>query len=171
MFLEVLRRRNPRLVEAAIDLHQAGKIPANAYVLDLDAVEENARLFKREADARGLAVFAMTKQVGRNSGFCRALLRAGIDRAVAVDMACARACHAAGLAVGHLGHLVQVPRSEAWAAARELSPDYWTVFSETKAREAAEAAARAGRTQLPPRPHPGRRRHLLPRPRGWLRRR
>ena len=147
MFLDVLRRRNPRLVETAIALHQSGRIPANAYVLDLDAVEENARIFKREADAHGLSVFAMTKQVGRNSGFCRALLRAGIDRAVAVDMACARPCHAAGLGIGHLGHLVQVPRFETEAAARELSPDFWTVFNETKALEAARAAARSGRTQ------------------------
>ena len=60
MFLEVLRRRNPRLVEAAIALHQAGEIPANAYVLDLDTVEENARLFKREADAHGLCMPSRT---------------------------------------------------------------------------------------------------------------
>ena len=147
MFLDVLRRRNPRLVEAAMALHRTGKIPANSYVLDLDAVEDNARGFKREADALGLTVYAMTKQVGRNSGFCRALVRAGIDRAVAVDMACARACHAAGLRVGHLGHLVQVPRFEAEPAAREIEPDYWTVFNDTKAREAARAAMKAGRTQ------------------------
>ena len=147
MFLDVLRRRNPRLIEAAIALHRSGELPANACVLDLDAVEDNARTFKREADTHGLSVLAMTKQVGRNSGFCRALVRAGIDRAVAVDMACARACHAAGLRVGHLGHLVQVPRFEADAAAREIAPDYWTIFNETKAREAARASAGAGRTQ------------------------
>ena len=147
MFLDVLRRRNPRLVEAAISLHRAGQIPPNAYVLDLEAVEDNARGFRREADSLGLTVFAMTKQVGRNSGFCRALLRAGIDRSVAVDMACARACHAARLRVGHLGHLVQIPRFEAEPAAREIAPDYWTVFNDTKAGEAARGAIAAGRTQ------------------------
>ena len=89
----------------------------------------------------------MTKQVGRNSGFCRALGRGGIDRAVAVDMACAQALRAAGMRVGHLGHLVQVPRFEADAAARDIAPDYWTVFSGAKASEAAGAALRAGRTQ------------------------
>ena len=134
-------------MEAAIALHQAGRIPANCYVLDLDAVEDNARGFAERADALGLTVFAMTKQVGRNSGFCRALKRGGIDRAVAVDMACARPVRAAGMRVGHLGHLVQVPRFEADAAARDIAPDYWTVFSGIKAREAAEAAVRAGRTQ------------------------
>ena len=147
MFLDVLRRRNPALVEAAIALHQAGHIPANCYVLDLDAVEDNARAFRQRADALGLTVFAMTKQVGRNSGFCRALGRGGIDRAVAVDMACAQALRAAGMRVGHLGHLVQVPRFDADAAARDIAPDYWTVFSGAKASEAAGAALRAGRSQ------------------------
>ena len=147
MFLNVLRRRNPRFVETAIRLHREGKIPANSYVLDLDAVEENSRLFKAEASRRGLKVFAMTKQVGRNSGFCRAVLRAGIDRAVAVDMACAVACSRAGLKTGHLGHLVQVPRFEANPAAARIAPDFWTVFGDTKASEAARASSEAGRDQ------------------------
>lgn len=147
MFLEVLRRRNPRFVEAAIALHREGRIPANAYVLDLDTVEANARGLKAEADRHGLRVFAMTKQVGRSSGFCRAVQRAGIDRSVAVDMACARATHRAGLRVGHLGHLAQVPRAEAKAAAASIRPDYWTVFNDEKAGEAAAAAANAGYVQ------------------------
>lgn len=147
MFLDVLRRRNPDFIEAAIRLHQAGYIPANSYVLDLDAVEENARLFKAEADRHAMKTFAMTKQVGRNSGFCRAVMKGGIERSVAVDMACAIACNRAGLKTGHLGHLVQVPKFEASMAAAELRPDFWTVFSLTKAREAAMAAGDAGRVQ------------------------
>ncbi|MFV1439993.1 MULTISPECIES: alanine racemase [unclassified Phaeobacter] len=147
MFLDVLRRRNPDFVLAAQMLHRTGEIPANSYVLDLDAVAENARLIRAEADKFDLKVFAMTKQVSRNSGFCRAVMAGGIDRAVAVDMACAIACHNAGLKIGHLGHLVQVPRAEAAMAARQLTPDYWTVFSQAKAAEAAEAALAAGREQ------------------------
>ena len=61
-------------------------------------------------------------------------------------MACARATHRAGLPVGHLGHLAQVPRAEARAAAA-LRPDYWTVFNEEKAGEAAAAAAASGYVQ------------------------
>ena len=147
MFLDVLIRRNPDFIEAAMALHQAGHIPANAYVIDLDAVERNARLFQAEASGLGLKTFAMTKQVGRHSGFCDAVKRGGIDRAVAVDMACAIACDRAGLKIGHLGHLVQVPRGEAAFAASELTPDYWTVFSDIKAQEAASASANAGRRQ------------------------
>lgn len=147
MFLDVLRRRNPRFIEATIALHQQGKLPPNTYVLDLDAVERNARLFTAVANRLGMKTFAMTKQVGRNSGFCQAVMRGGIDRSVAVDMTCARACTRAGLKTGHLGHLVQVSRFEAAMAANRLQPDYWTVFSEEKAAEAATASYHAGRTQ------------------------
>ncbi|MBD0865786.1 MAG: alanine racemase, partial [Rhodobacteraceae bacterium] len=147
MFLDLLIRRNPHFIEAAILLHQQGQIPANAYVLDLDAVERNARIFSDAATKMGLATFAMTKQVGRHSGFCQAVMQGGITRSVAVDMPCAVACDRAGLKTGHLGHLVQVPRQEAGFAAGHLKPDFWTVFSDVKAREAAAASARAGREQ------------------------
>lgn len=147
MFLDVLRRRNPAFIEAAMRLHQEGRVPANAYVIDLDAVERNARLLKDEADRLGLKIFAMTKQVGRSSSFCRAVMGGGIDRSVAVDMACARATHRAGMKVGHLGHLQQIAKAEANAAATTFRPDYWTVFNDTKAAEAAVAAREAGYRQ------------------------
>ena len=147
MFLDVLRRRNPAFIEAAIGLHQQGKLPANAYVLDLDTVEHNAKILKQEADRLGLKIFAMTKQVGRSSSFCKAVMRGGIERAVAVDMACARATHKAGMKLGHLGHLQQIAKFEADAAARTFKPDYWTVFNDTKAEEAGMGAKAAGYVQ------------------------
>lgn len=146
MFLDLLRRRNPAFVEAAFALHQAGEIPGGAYVIDLDAVEANARLLRAEADRLGLGIFAMTKQVGRSAPFIAAVGAGGIDRIVAVDMGCARAAVAAGARVGHLGHLVQVPFAEADRAAA-MAPDVWTVYSHDKAQEAAAAAHRAGREQ------------------------
>jgi len=146
MFLESLRRRNPALIEQSIALHQAGKIPANSYVIDLDAVEGNARTIAGVAAKFGLKTYAMTKQMGRNGSFCRAVAKGGIDRAVAVDMECARAVSRAGLGLGHIGHLVQVPRREADAAA-SMTPDHWTVFSLEKAAEAGAASSRLGWTQ------------------------
>lgn len=146
MFLDALRRRNPGLIEQAIVLHQAGKIPANTYVIDLDAMAGNAALIWAEADRAGLKVFAMTKQMGRNGDFCRAVMAGGIGKTVAVDMECARACVGAGLGLGHVGHLVQVPRHEAQAAAR-MAPDFWTVFNREKAGEAASASQALGRQQ------------------------
>ncbi len=146
MFLDVLRRRNPKLIEQAIALHQAGKIPANSYVIDLDAVEDNAGTIRAAADRLGLRVFAMTKQMSRSPSFCRAVVRGGITQAVAVDMEDARACRRAGLAIGHIGHLVQIPRAEAGAAAA-LEPDYWTIFNFEKAAEAADASRARDRVQ------------------------
>lgn len=146
MFLDVLRRRNPRFIETAIELHQQGALPPNSYVIDLDAVEANARTIRAEADRLDLKVYAMTKQMGRNPAFGQALKRGGIDKVVAVDMAGARACHRTGLGIGHLGHLVQIPRSET-AEAAGFQPDYWTVYSEEKARWASQASAAAGSEQ------------------------
>jgi predicted amino acid racemase len=147
MFLDVTRRRNPRLIEAAIALHQRGELPANTYVIDLDAVEDNARAISTKAASLGLTVMAMTKQMGRSESFCRAVMRGGIKRSVAVDLECALATKRAGMEVGHIGHLVQIPKWEADSAAK-LSPNWWTVFNAEKAAEAAAASERLEREQL-----------------------
>jgi predicted amino acid racemase len=136
MFLDVLQRRNPAFLETVVALHQAGRIPANAYALDLDAVQANASVLARAGEEHGLEVFAMTKQIGRAPGFMEAVRAGGITAGVAVDMADARALADGGLALGHVGHLVQVPQAEAPTAAA-LRPGNWTVFSDDKAREAA----------------------------------
>jgi predicted amino acid racemase len=146
VFLEALRTRNPAFVEAVVSLHQAGELPVPAYVVDLDAVEENARLIVTEATRLGLECFAMTKQMGRNRAFMAAVRRGGIDAGVAVDMDCAGALAEGGMRLGHVGHLVQVPRHEADRAAA-LEPANWTVFERAKATEAAAAAGRIGREQ------------------------
>ncbi len=91
-------------------------------------------------------MMAMTKQMGRNDSFCRAVMRGGIERSVAVDLECALATKRAGMELGHIGHLVQIPKWEADSAAR-LSATWWTVFNAEKAAEAAAASARLGREQ------------------------
>jgi predicted amino acid racemase len=139
VFLDVLRRRNPRFLEAIAALHQAGLLPANTVALDLDGVRANAAGIASEAERLGLEVFAMTKQIGRHPAALAAIRAGGIRSAVGVDLRGAQQAAAGGLAVGHLGHLVQIPRHEAAAAAR-LRPANWTVFSATKAEEASSAA-------------------------------
>ncbi|MFZ4896306.1 alanine racemase [Plantibacter sp. Mn2098] len=146
MFLDLLRRRNPTLLEAAARFHQDGTIPANTYVIDLDAVTRNATALAAEAARLGLTPFAMTKQIGRNPDASLAIAAGGISHSVGVDLECAIAAAAGGLRAGHLGHLVQIPKHRA-AAAAALAPLYWTVFSETKAAEAGAAAIAAGRVQ------------------------
>lgn len=146
MFLSTVERRNPGLIAAAVELHQAGEIPAGTYAYDLDAIGVNAGIIAGEAARLGLTPYAMLKQVGRNPDVARTVRAAGIGASVAVDTQCARATTAAGLPLGHVGHLVQVPRHEAPGIAA-LNPAQWTVFSETKAAEAASAASALGREQ------------------------
>lgn len=146
MFLKTLARRNRPFITAAVNLHQAGEIPANSYILDLDTMQANAQMIADEAKRLGLKVYAMSKQFGRNPAAFRALAAGGIDTYVAVDLACARPIHKAGYRVGHIGHLVQIPQAEAVAAAK-MKPDYWTVFSHEKAREASESSGQVGHSQ------------------------
>jgi predicted amino acid racemase len=147
MFLRGLRRTNHAFIDAAINLHQDGLIPANSYVLDIDAIAENASCIMAEARRYGLTVYPMTKQFGRNPEALKVISEAGADGFVAVDMACARAITHHGFSLGHLGHLVQVPRHEA-AEAFVMAPDYWTVFSREQAQYVSRAAAGRGRQKL-----------------------
>lgn len=146
MFLRSLITRNRPFLEAAVQLHQENLIPANSYVLDLDAVAANTRHMAAEAHRRDLTVYAMSKQVGRAPGALEAITGGGADGYVAVDMGCARPIAAYGHKVGNLGHLVQIPRAEAHEAAL-LAPEYWTIFSRNKAVEASRAVTAVGRTQ------------------------
>ena len=146
MFLELLGRRNPDLVRAAISLHQAGQVPPNTYLLDLDAIGRNARLIKKAADAADLRIYPMAKQVGRNPAFIRAVARAGMPRFVCVDWMGAHLLRQQKAQIGHVGHLVQIPQSEAGRICA-MEPEVWTVFNLEKAREVSAAAQRSGRTQ------------------------
>jgi len=146
MFLEPLVRRNTAFLETAIRLHQEGRIRAGSYVLDLDTIEANAKLIAAEARRLGLTVFAMTKQIGRNPKAMAAITAGGIDKFVAVDMGCARPIRRHGFHLGHIGHLVQIPRAEAGQAAA-FSPEYWTLYNLEKAREVSEACTALRRKQ------------------------
>ena len=79
MFLKALQTRNRAFLEAAVSLHQAGRVPAGAYLLDLDTMTQNARLMSAEASRLGLDVLAMTKQIGRNPAGARCA-QGGRDR-------------------------------------------------------------------------------------------
>lgn len=146
MFLDLTLRRNRDLIEAAINLHASNKLPPNTYVIDIDALRQNSAHFVEEASRLGMRPFAMTKQIGRNPDVCHALVEAGITHCVGVDLDCSISAYNAGMKVGHLGHLVQIPRSEARIAAA-LKPEFWTVFNLEKAREASLANQLEGRTQ------------------------
>jgi predicted amino acid racemase len=146
VFLNSLIKRNPAFVCASVELHQRGMIPPNSYVLDLDAMRNNARLISDKGHELGLKVFAMTKQFGRNPPAVNAVVDGGVDGFVAVDMDCILPIAHGGKRIGNVGHVVQIPRHAA-PRASAADPDFWTIYSLEKAAEAAGAAASQGRVQ------------------------
>jgi predicted amino acid racemase len=146
MFLEVTRRRNPALIDAAVQLHRAGSIPSNCYVIDIDTVAANARGVADAGRRHGLTLFQMTKQFGRNPLVAQAVADAGIERAVAVNFEEAQVLHRAGIRIGHIGHLVQIPAGKVDSAMR-MEPGFVTVFGLAQAERIDAAAKAVGRIQ------------------------
>lgn len=146
MFLDVVRRRNPGLLEAALELHRSRRLPPNTYVLDLDSLEANARALAAAARAEGLNLYFMTKQLNRNPQVMQAVAAAGISQGVAVDIDDARAFRQAGVALGHVGHLVQIPLAHL-TQVLSWQPEVMTVFSLDNACAVSDAAVSLGRRQ------------------------
>jgi predicted amino acid racemase len=143
MFLDVLIKRNEALLNAAVKLHQEGKLEANTYVLDLQIVRENAAIISGRAQKSGLHVYGMTKQIGYNPDVHQALVDSGIESFVAVDWMGARTIHKQGFKVGHVGHLVQPPAGVEQELA-EMQPEVITVYTMNKALRLNEAAKKIG---------------------------
>lgn len=128
MFLDVVRRRNPQLIDAAKMLHQTGQILPDTYVLDLDTIQANAAVMKEQADESGIELFYMTKQLGRNPLVAKAIRNAGIDKAVVVDYKEALVMIENELPIGNVGHLVQIP-IHLLKKIIAHQPDYITIYS------------------------------------------
>ncbi|GAA2322852.1 alanine racemase [Streptomyces kunmingensis] len=145
MFLDSLLARNPALIDAAADLHRRGAIPPDTYVMDLDAIEENAALLAAEAERLGLSLWFVVKQLGRNPELIKAIAR-HIPKYAAIDPPEARTLHAAGAQAGNLGHLVQIPH-RALPEMLAWRPETVTVYDLANARAVSEAAGELGRVQ------------------------
>lgn len=146
MFLEATLRRNPKLVDAAFKLHSEGLIEPDTCILDLDAIINNAKEIKHEADKYGIKLYFMTKQFGRNPYVSTELMKLGYEGAVAVDYREAETLASNSVALGHVGHLVQIPKNKIEALLK-ARPQYITVYSLEKAKELSEAAVKLGITQ------------------------
>ncbi|MBA2284756.1 MAG: alanine racemase [Ktedonobacteraceae bacterium] len=146
MYLQRLLERNPRLLEAAVDLHQHGHIPPNTWIIDLDMIVENARALAAEARRQGLTTYLMSKQYARNPYVTALALAQGLYKVVAVDAACALLARRYALPVGHIGHLNQIPRHLV-PAMLALRPDVITIYNLEHARWINDAAAQLGIVQ------------------------
>jgi predicted amino acid racemase len=148
VFLEATQRHNPGLVEIGADLHRRGKIPPNAYVIDLDAVAENSEHIAAVGRQNGIRLFAMTKQFGRNPAVSRVIAESGIPEFVAVSVDEARRLWGAGLRVSHVGHLVSCSTYDLEEVV-EQAPEFVTVYGLEQAERLSNAVL--GRKRPPQR--------------------
>jgi predicted amino acid racemase len=146
VYLDTTAARNPGLITAAARLHADNVLPAGTYVIDLDAVRHNAQVMAQEAQRAGIALYLMTKHYNRNPLVTHAALSAGIGSTVGVEAADAFCLSRFGLPVGHVGHLVQIPRGHL-RAVLETGPEIMTIFSVEKAQQVSEAAVSLGMVQ------------------------
>lgn len=146
MFLDMTLKRNPRLIKHALRLHREGKIFANSYLLDIDALKQNTKKLVAAAQKHNIKLYMMTKQIGRNPVVAKIIEKCGIEKAVAVDPWEAIALGKAGIKLGNVGHLVQIP-SGMIKEVLAYQPEVVTVFSFEKAEEISKVALELGRKQ------------------------
>ena len=137
MFLNKTIERNSALVETAIRFHRRGTLLPDTYVVDLDALLSNAALMKNVAEKNDIHLYFMLKQLGRNPVIARELMNLGFDGVVAVDFREAMTMIDAGIKLGNVGHLVQLPKGTL-RTVLAAKPEVVTVFSLEKAREISE---------------------------------
>lgn len=146
MFLDATLRRNPELIKAALELHKKGEITPDTYVLDVDSIEENAKNLARYAEENGVKLYMMTKQIGRNPEVAKRIAKLGIEKAVAVDPWEAVTLAKAGIKLGNVGHLVQIPDNMI-EEILSYNPEVVTVFTIEKARMISKFAEICGKKQ------------------------
>lgn len=139
MFLDATIRRNQKLVETAITLHQSGALEPDTYVIDFDQLKRNAKLMLDEANTQGIELYFMTKQIGRNPMIAQMLMDLGYAGAVVVDFREAQTMMNANIKIGNIGHLVQTPKSML-PKVISYGVEVFTVFSMEKLREINDAA-------------------------------
>ena len=146
MFLEKVIERNPGLLNCAFQFHQEGIILPDTYILDLDAITENAGKMKEEADRYGIDLYFMLKQIGRNPLVAKRLMELGYKGAVTVDYKEALKMIEYGIPVANVGHLEQIPKV-LLKKILSADPDYVTVYSYEKILEIEKTAAELGKVQ------------------------
>lgn len=139
MFLNLTKRRNQKLIETGLTLHQHGNIPPNTYVIDVDIVRENVRKLVKTAKDHNMVLYFMTKQLGRIPEIAQIIVEEGIESAVAVDFDEGKILADHGIKIGNIGHLVQ-PGVNQWPEVLKWNPEIVTIFSYERAKQLSEFA-------------------------------
>lgn len=146
MFLEQTIKKNPGMIETAFHLHRTGALLPDSFVVDMDTLMENAKNMLKTAKDADIRLYFMLKQLGRNPYIAKELVKAGYEGAVVVDYKEADIMMKAGIPIGNIGHLVQVPNAQLERVAA-YGPEVITVFSKEKIKAIDEAAGKLGRVQ------------------------
>lgn len=146
MFVERLQKDNPKFVEAIVSLQQQGKLLPDSYAVDMEQFRANARAIVESANEKGIRLYFMLKQVGRNPVLARELVKLGYAGAVVVDFKEAQVMMRHNIPIGNVGHLVQIPEG----MVREVvayGPEVITVYTADKVRSISRAASALGKKQ------------------------
>ena len=143
MFIDILKEKNPKLIQTALSLHTNGTIMPDSYIIDVDIFKENAELIKAESDKHNINLYYMTKQIGRNPYLAKILEDLGYSGAVAVDFKETEVLMKNNLKLGNTGHLVQIP-SKMIGKVLKYGTEIMTVYSFEKACEISEEAKKLG---------------------------
>ena len=66
MFLNKLKENNEKLLHYAFNLHHNGEILPDTYVLDLDAIKENASLMVKKANELNIELYYIKQIIAQN---------------------------------------------------------------------------------------------------------
>lgn len=146
MFIQKTIDRNEAFADCVISLHKNGKLLPDTYVIDADTLYENASAILCAAKNNGISLYFMLKQLGRNPLIAKRLCEMGYNGPVAVDFKEALVYLQNKIRLGHVGHLVQTPRSLE-KQILESKPEIVTVFSFDKAKELDETCKEIGTKQ------------------------
>ena len=146
MFVERLQKDNPKFLDAMVKLQQEGKLLPDTYAMDMDQFRANAGAIVASAKAKGIKLYFMLKQIGRNPVLAQELVKLGYDGAVVVDFKEAQVMMRHNIPIGNVGHLVQIPEAMIPQVVA-YGPEVITVYTADKVRSISRAAAELGKEQ------------------------
>lgn len=146
MFVARLQKDNPQFLDAIVKLQQQGELLPDSYAVDMEQFRANAAAIVNSAKAKGIKLYFMLKQIGRNPVLAQELVKLGYDGAVVVDFKEAQVMMRHNIPIGNVGHLVQIPEAMVPQVV-EYGPEVITVYTADKVRSISRAAERLGKVQ------------------------
>lgn len=146
MFLERLQKDNPQFIDAMVKLQQQGALLPDSYAVDMEQFRANAAAIVNSAKEKGIKLYFMLKQIGRNPVLAQELVKLGYDGAVVVDFKEAQVMMRHNIPIGNVGHLVQIPEGMVKQVVA-YGPEVITVYTADKVRSISRAAAELGKEQ------------------------